>query len=272
MAPAGGPIANSPQAHAQGLVRLRFDGTCCELELANPPLNLVTQQLLKALYQALLDIEARADVRCLILHQGAARAFCAGSDMREFEQIAHTAVESKILFEEHITRRLAQLACPTIAVIDGPALGGGMELALACDLRLASPTVKLGLPEAAIGGLGGSGAVRVARLVGPARAAELLFIGRTLDADEALQWGLVNQVVDAQPVLERAREWARLIASRGPLSNRYAKQLVAASLDGPMTDALGQANQLQERIFQSRDLYQGVRAFFDKGTPVFEGR
>lgn len=255
-----------------GLIRLRRQGHVSEIALMNPPLNLVTKPLLDELYEALVAIASQEDTRCVILHQGDARAFCAGSDMREFEHISEKAVDRKILFEEFVTRRLAQLKCPTIAVIDGAALGGGFELALACDMRIASPSSQVGLTESAIGGLGGSGAVRVARLVGPARAAELLFTGNVLSAAQALNWGLINEVSSGQPPLERARELAALICSRGPLSNAFAKQLIAAALDGSSADALSLANELQERIFQSGDLYRGAKSFFDKTTVTFEGR
>lgn len=255
-----------------GLIQLSKDGYISELSLLNPPLNLVTKQLLDELYEVLVTVSSQEVTRCLIVHQGAARAFCAGSDMREFEHISEKALDRKILFEEFVIRRLAQLNCPTIAVIDGAALGGGFELALACDLRIASPSSKVGLTESVIGGLGGSGAVRISRLVGPARAAELLFTGKVLTAVEACNWGLINEVSNGKSALERARELATLICERGPLSNAFAKQLIAASLDRSSAEALSLANELQERIFQSGDLYRGAKSFFEKTPVVFEGR
>lgn len=262
---------DSQRPMAADLIEISANGACWELSLANPPLNLVTKGLLECLHQRLAEVEAQKDIRCLIVHQGRARAFCAGSDMREFESVRQHAADRKILFEEFVTRRLAQLHCPTIAVIDGAALGGGFELALACDLRVASAKATVGLTETAIGGLGGSGTVRLARLVGPSRAAELVFTGRVLAAAQALDWGLVNEVVDDRPALARAREMAALICSKAPLPNRYAKQLIAASLYGSSTEALGLANELQEQIFQSQDLYRGAAAFFAKTAPEFKG-
>jgi enoyl-CoA hydratase/carnithine racemase len=162
------------------------------------------------------------------------------------------------------------LDIPTIAALDGPAMGGGLELALACDLRVARRGVQLGLTESRLGGLAGNGSVRLARLAGPARAKEMLFTGAILDADTASSWGIVNRVTDGS-ALDGARELADEIGQRGPLSNRFAKQLVDAALDRPLDDALSLSTRLQQRIFDSDDLHEGMHAFFAKRTPTFKG-
>jgi enoyl-CoA hydratase/carnithine racemase len=228
--------------------------------------------MLRALNHVLGDVGGRPDIRCAIVHGGSARAFCAGSDMKEFDALRDDASEHKILFEDMVLRRLARLPMPTIAAIDGPALGGGFELALACDLRVMKRGVAVGLTEARIGGLAGSGAVRLAHLVGPARAKALLFTGETIAGEKALALGLVNEVVDEGTALDRARELAAAIASRGPVSNRLAKALVDAALDLPLDAALSMSTTAQQRIFESRDLHEGVAAFFAKRPPVFQGR
>ena len=251
-------------------VALGVNGAIAEIGLAAGPLNLVTKALLRALDGALGEVAASGDVRCLILHGGSARAFCAGSDINEFAHIRHDASEQKILYEDLVLRRLARLPVPTIAAIDAPALGGGFELALACDLRVCRRTATLGLTESRLGGLAGNGAVRVTRLVGPARAKELLYTGETISAEQALAWGLVNRVVDG-PALEAARELAATIAARGPLSNRLAKELVDAAQDDALDAALGRSTVAQQRIFDSDDLHEGVAAFFAKRPPTFSG-
>lgn len=253
-------------------VRVEFEGTRAEIALSNGPLNLVTRSLLRNLDRALGEVDSRADIRCVIVHGGSARAFCAGSDIKEFDELREGASERKILFENMVLRKLARMPMPTIAAIDGPALGGGLELALACDLRVARAGVTLGLPESRLGGLAGSGAVRLARLVGPALAKEMLFTGRILEAEKALEYGLVNWMATEQSALELARIHARTIAERGPLSNRFAKQLVDASLDGAMDAALSMATVLQQEIFDSTDLYEGMDSFFEKRPPVFVGK
>ena len=143
-----------------GSVTVDYHGAIAEIGLRSGPLNLVNKALLRALQRALGEIAARTDVRCTILHGGSARAFCAGSDIREFAHLRADASEHKILFEDMVLRHLAGLPMPTIAAIDGPALGGGLELALACDLRVVRRGVALGLTESRLGGLAGSGSVR----------------------------------------------------------------------------------------------------------------
>jgi enoyl-CoA hydratase/carnithine racemase len=246
-------------------------GAVAEIALDSGALNLVTRQMLRELNRILAEIEARDELRGVIVHGGSARAFCAGSDMREFAEIRHDAAERKILFEDMVVRRLARLPIPTIAAIDGPALGGGLELALACDLRVCRSGVLVGLPEAQIGGLAANGALRLTRLVGPSRAKELLFTGEPIPADQALAWGLVNRVVEGS-ALVAARELAATIASRGPLSNRLAKELVDAAQDLPLDAGLSMSTVAQQRIFESDDLHDGVAAFFAKRPPRFAGR
>lgn len=243
-----------------------------EITIRNGPLNLVNREMLRALNRILGELEEREDARCTILHGGDARAFSAGSDIREFEAIRHSAAEQKILFEDMVLRRLARLPMPTIAAIDGPALGGGLELALACDLRVCRTGVKLGLTESRLGGLAGNGSIRLTRLVGPARAKELLFAGETIVAELALAWGLVNRVASDGSALAAARELARTIVTRGPLSNRLAKKLVDAAQDMATDAGLAISTIAQQQIFESDDLHEGAAAFFAKRAPNFKGR
>ena len=257
---------------AQGGVRLQLVGAVAEIALANGPLNLVTKDLLRAFNAALGEVSADAEVRCVIVHGGEARAFCAGSDIHEFAHLRSDASEQKILFEDMVLRTLARIPVPTIAAIDGPAVGGGLEIALACDLRVCRKGVALGLTESRLGGLAGNGAVRLARLISPARAKELLFTGETIATDKALAWGIVNVVVDAESALDGARRLAATIAKRGPLSNRFAKALVDAAQDLPSDAALSLSTTLQQKIFDSGDLREGMTAFFAKREPDFSGR
>ena len=253
------------------LVTLRL-GAIAEIGLANGPLNLVSKEMLGDLNRALGEIARRPDCRCLIVHGGEARAFCAGSDIRELEQLRQDASERKILFEDMVLRRLARMPMPTIAAIDAPALGGGLEIALACDLRVCRAGVALGLTESRLGGLAGNGSVRLTRLVGPARAKELLYTGATIVAEQALGWGMVNRVVADRSALELARELAATIAARGPLSNRLAKKLVDAAQDLALDAALSMSTQAQQEVFDSDDLHEGAAAFLAKRPPEFTGR
>ena len=265
-------MAAETPSRVEARVRVETRGAVAEIALAAGPLNLVTRDLLRSLGGALADLARRDDLRCVILHGGEARAFCAGSDMKEFANLRADASERKILVEDMVLRRLAQLPMPSIAAIDGPALGGGFELALACDLRVLRDGVTVALPECRLGGLAGSGAVRLARLVGPSRAKEMLFTGATVSSGRALDWGLVNRLAAEGTALDEARCLAGEIAARGPLSNRLAKELVEAALDAPLDAALSRATLAQQAIFDSHDLHEGAAAFLGKRSPVFQGR
>ena len=266
------PVSTPPAAGPSVSASLVVQDRVAEIGLDSGPLNLVNKSLLRALNASLQALAAAPDVRCVILHGGSARAFCAGSDMHEFAGLRQDASEQKILFEDMVLRNLAALPMPTIAAIDGPALGGGFELALACDLRVCRQGVKLGLTEARVGGLAGNGSVRLTRLVGPARAKELLFTGELVTTEQALAWGLVNRVANAGSALDAARELARLIAARGPISNRLAKTLVDAAQDVALDAALSLSTRAQQQIFDSDDLHEGVAAFVAKRDPDFRGR
>ncbi len=253
-------------------VRLVVNGFVGELGMHNGALNLVDRDMLRGFNGALSEAAANTQLRCLIVHGGDARAFCAGSNIKEFEHLRHDASEQKILFEDMVLRTLSRIAMPTIAAIDAPALGGGLEIALACDLRVVRKGVSLGLTESRLGGLAGNGAVRIARLIGPARAKEMLFTGETVTTETALAWGLVNAVVEQASALEAARRLALTIAERGPTSNRLAKALVDAAHDMPVDAALSMSTVAQQQVFDGNDLHEGVAAFLAKRVPEFTGR
>jgi enoyl-CoA hydratase len=252
-------------------VRTEVHGQVGEIVLDRPPLNLVTVAVLAELHAAVQQVQAAPDLRAVVVSQGSARAFCAGSDMREFAEVREDALERKIRPEHEVLSALAALPVPTVCALDGAALGGGLELALACDLRVASAPTVLGLPECRVGGLAGSGAQRLARLVGPGRAKELLFTGDTVGAEEALRIGLVNRVVPAGQAREAALDLAQQIARRAPHSVRAAKRLVEAALDLPLADSLALGVEAQQRTFATQDLLEGAAAFAARREPVFSG-
>jgi enoyl-CoA hydratase len=245
-------------------------GSIAVLTLQNPPLNLVTLDLLGALTAAVRSI-AESRPRAVIFGQGTARAFCAGSDMREFNHVAEAPAERKILIENHVLTLISRLEAPTIAAIEGAALGGGLELALACDIRVAAQSARLGLPEAAIGGLASNGSQRLTKIVGPARAKHLLLTGEPISAERAEHWGLVTDVVADGRALDRALELARLIATRGPLSVSLSKTLVDKAVDLPLEAGIAHGILAQEQIFASQDLLEGAAAFAERRSPQFYG-
>ena len=248
-------------------------GRIAHLELVNPPLNLVTRELTEQLRDALAQLAAADDVRAVVVSGRGERAFCAGSHIGEFEALRGRVAEGKLLLEKLVYRQLAQLPMPTIAAIEGDALGGGLELALCCDLRIASARARLGMPEVRLAVLPGSGGTqRLPRVVGPARAKELILTGRIISADEAERIGLVNQVVPAGEARKTAGAVAEEIAARGPLAVREAKRLIDAAMDLDLDAGLAAELDSSERIFASEDMLEGASAFFGKRDPEYRGR
>jgi len=247
-------------------------GRVAHLELVNPPLNLVTRELTEQLREALARLAATDDVRAVVVSGSGERAFCAGSHIGEFEGLRGRVAEGKLLLEKLVYRELARLPMPTIAAIEGDALGGGLELALCCDLRIASARARFGMPEVRLAVLPGSGGTqRLPRVVGPARAKELILTGRIIAADEAQRIGLVNEVGPAGQARSRADAIAEDIAARGPLAVREAKRLIDAALDVDLDAGLAAELDASERIFASEDMLEGARAFFEKRDPHYEG-
>ncbi|MGH2512829.1 MAG: enoyl-CoA hydratase/isomerase family protein [Candidatus Limnocylindrales bacterium] len=257
-----------------GLVALHLDRVA-HLELVNPPLNLVTRALLEELDEALATLASCTPdaVRAVVVSGHGERAFCAGSHVGEFESQRGPGGRQRLALEARVATRLADLPMPTIAAIEGNALGGGLELALCCDLRICSATARLGLPEVRLAVTPGAGGTqRLPRVVGSARAKELILTGRILTADEAERIGLVQQVVPAGQALGAADELAREIALRGPLAVREAKRLIDAASDLDLAAGLAAELDASERIFASEDLLEGARSFLAKREPQYHGR
>ncbi|MEO8511350.1 MAG: enoyl-CoA hydratase-related protein [Chloroflexota bacterium] len=247
-------------------------GAVAELTLDNPPLNLVTAELTSELGAALRRVAADPRVRVLVVTGAGDRAFCAGSHVGEFEGLRGRVGEGKLLLEKAVYRQLADLAVPTIAAIEGAALGGGLELALCCDLRVASERATLGMPEVRLGVIPGSGGTqRLPRVVGPARAKELILSGEILDAATAERYGLVNRVVPTGGAMTAARELAATIAQRGPFAVREAKRLIDIALETELDAGLAAELDASERVFSSNDMIEGATAFFEKRPPEFTG-
>jgi enoyl-CoA hydratase len=256
------------------LVRLEL-GQVARLTLENPPLNLVTRELLEQLDAALATLEAAdaGDVRAVVVTGAGDRAFSAGSHVGDFENQRGSAGRERHELESGVAARLARLPMPVIAAIEGNALGGGLELALCCDIRVAAEQAKLGLPEVRLAVTPGAGGTqRLSRAVGEARARELILTGRVLDATEAERIGLVSRVVPAGRAVAVAEEIGAEIAARGPLAVREAKRLIALSTDVDLASGLAAELDASDRVFASQDMLEGARSFFEKREPDYRGR
>lgn len=248
-------------------------GVVTIIRLNNPPLNLVSLEVTEALVEALTAIGHAQDTRAVVLAATGNRAFCAGSDVKEFASLHGRVAEGKLISENAAYNQLADLPVPTVAAIEGDALGGGLELALCCDLRVAASTAQLGLPEVRLGVMPGSGGTqRLPRLIGLARAKELILLGEIIDAETALSFGVVNRVVPQGHAESTALDLARTLSLRGPVAMREAKRVLNTTLDGSL--AAGQVDELaaSERVFSSEDMLEGAAAFVDKRSAEFKNR
>jgi enoyl-CoA hydratase len=236
-------------------------------------MNALNAALLAELSAVIDDAGADADVRALVITGAGEKAFVAGADINELAQQTPVAGRDRGRFGQGVFDRIERLGKPVIAAVNGFALGGGCELAMACTMRLAADTAKFGQPEINLGLIPGyAGSQRLPRLVGRGRALELLLSGHSISADEAFRIGLVNRVVPAAQLLTEARALAHTLASKAPIAVRYILDAVARGLDMPLADAQDYEATLFGLVSTTEDMREGTRAFLDKRKPEFKGR
>lgn len=235
-------------------------------------LNALNIEVLSELREALLEVEKREDLRVLILTGAGDRAFVAGADIREMLPLTPLQTRRFASLGHEVTRILERMEKPVIAAINGFALGGGCELALACDIRIASEGAKIGLPEVGLGIFPGFGGTqRLTRLVGRGWASELIFTADPVDAEMAERIGLVNRVVPREKLLDMARALGRRIIERGPLALSLAKTAIQQSQETGLSSGLAYEMEAFSLIFSTDDEKEGLRAFIEKRKPIFRG-
>jgi enoyl-CoA hydratase len=236
-------------------------------------MNVIGQQFLNDLDAALKDIEMDDDLGALVI-TGAGNIFAAGADIKEIRSLDGVVSAHKFVARvQHSFNRVEELEKPVIAAVNGLALGGGCELALVCDIRVAAETASFGLPEIKLGVLPGAGGTqRLPRLVGVGRAKELLYSGESIDAQEAFRIGLVNKVVAADSLRETALEMAGRLAARAPVALRLIKSAVNRGINMELQSALAYESRCFEMLFTTRDQKEGMQAFVEKRKPEFEGQ
>lgn len=242
------------------------------LTLDRPPLNLVTLELTRQLARRLAALAEDPAVRVLVVTGAGERAFCAGSDIGEFTGLMRPGafVEEKMVHENAAWTALDDFPRPTIAAINGVAYGGGLELAVCCDLIVASADARLALPEIKLAVFPGSGGtVRVPRRIGEGRAKEMMFLGEPIDAQTALAWGLVNRVAPAGQALPAALALAARLAEGPGRALTICKRAIDLAADTSRDDAIRRAQFLTDEVIQTADAREGVRAFFARETPRF---
>jgi enoyl-CoA hydratase len=253
------------------LVLVERDDPIAVVRLNRPKqLNALSDELMNALVGTLRELDADELVRCIVVG-GSERAFAAGADI---EQLAR-ASPVEMYYQRRVDRwdEIRALWTPLVAAVSGFCLGGGCELAMACDLIVASETANFGQPETGLGLIPGAGGTqRLTRAVGKALAMDVILSGRFLSADEALRAGLVARVVAKEAWLEEAKRVARDIASKGPVAIRLAKEAVDRAHEGPLTLGVEYERRLLYLSLASEDAKEGLTAFLEKRKPDFKGR
>lgn len=253
------------------VVESSLNGHIALLRLNRPEArNALSPELMERLATELERLDPDPEVRCVVI-AGSDAVFAAGADIRAMsersfaEALYHPAAE--------FWRRLARVKTPLIAAVSGYALGGGCELALACDMIVASDTAKFGQPEINLGIIpGGGGTQRLARVLGKQRAMEYVLTGERFDAAEGLQMGIVNRVVEEGRWLEQAVALAHTVAERPPIATRLAKQAVLAAEETALSAGLDSERRLYELAMATEDRVEGMQAFLEKREPEFKGQ
>jgi enoyl-CoA hydratase len=256
------------------LVRLEVEGGIGTIVLDRPPMNALSRQVQEELRAAADEATERADVRAVVVY-GGPKVFAAGADVKEMAGWSYADIVQQGARLQSSFTAVAAVPKPTVAAITGYALGGGLELALCCDFRVAGDNAKLGQPEIQLGLIPGAGATqRLPRLVGSARAKDMVFSGRFVAADEALAIGLVDRVVPPDDVYEQARALVQQYVEGPALALRAAKQAIDTGLSVDLASGLALERQLFAALFATQDAQAGLRSFVENGPgqATFTGR
>ncbi len=236
-------------------------------------LNAINRETFYELRSAFQAVESDEEVRVAILTGAGEKAFAAGADIEELARLSPTEARDLSRLGQSVMEGIARLQKPVIAAVNGYALGGGLELALCCDFRIASENAKLGLPEVSLGLIPGyAGTQRLPRLVGKGRALEMIMTGDHIPAEEAARTGLVNRVVPLAELMPTCEKIASRIASRGPVAVRFAKEAVNRGLDGTLEEGSWLEQALFGLLWTTEDMKEGCSAFLEKRKPEFKGR
>jgi enoyl-CoA hydratase len=250
------------------------DGGVAVLTVNRPKvLNALNAQTLDELRRAILDLKRDEAVRAVIVTGAGEKSFVAGADINELATQTPTTGREHAMIGQHIFDLIEQMGKPVIAAINGFALGGGCELAMACTIRLAADTARLGQPEINLGIVPGYGGTqRLARIVGRGRALEILLTGDMLTAQEAYRLGLVNRVVPAAELMAEAKKLAATLAAKAPIAVRYILEAVDRGLDMPFAEGQVFEATLFGLIASTDDMREGTKAFLEKRKAEFKGR
>ncbi|MDN7246728.1 enoyl-CoA hydratase/isomerase family protein [Planococcus shenhongbingii] len=244
------------------------------ITINNPPMNVISNGVFKELDKAFQELGNDEKVNAVIITGQGEKIFAAGADIKEFPQLIGKQGIKKEFLETHaVLNRIDHFEKPVIAMLNGLTLGGGFEVALCCDIRIAEEHAQIGLPEITLGLFpGGGGTQRLPRLVGEAKAKELMFTGEAVSAVEAERIGLVNKVAASGEGLETARKMANRIGRFSLPALSRIKKAVDQGLELPLDQGIDLEAELFEEVFQTEDVQEGVKAFIEKRKPAFQNR
>ncbi|HZG70917.1 MAG TPA: enoyl-CoA hydratase [Chondromyces sp.] len=256
------------------LVTMTIENSTAIVTIDNPPLNVMSQQVTKELSEIYRDCENNSEVLSIILTGAGSRAFMAGADIKEFpERIGKEGNLDYFMQTHAVLNQLESVSKPVIAVLNGLTLGGGCELALTADIRIAEEHAQIGLPEIKLGLFpGGGGTQRLPRLIGAAKAKELMFLGDPISAKDAEKIGLVNKVAASGQGIEEAKKWAAKINGYSLQALSRIKQAVNVGVGMPLQEGIELEARLFEEVFKTEDIKEGVQAFIEKRKPEFTNR
>ncbi len=236
-------------------------------------MNSLNFELLNALKDAVWDLRFQNNVRAVIITGAGEKAFCAGADLKERAGMSQDEVRKFIYMIRNLFTEIEALNKPVIAAVNGVALGGGTELLMACDLRIASMNAKMGLTETRLAIIpGGGGTQRLPRLIGKGKAKELILTGRRVDAREAHDIGLVNKICEPAHLMDEAREMASLICEGGPIALEQAKYAIDAGMETDLHTGLAIESNAYWLTIPTEDRLEGLAAFREKRKPVYKGK
>lgn len=233
-------------------------------------LNALSSQVLADLNEVLDQVEKSEEIRVVIVTGAGEKAFVAGADIKEMDLMSPIQAFEYMTFANDTFTRLSDLRQPTIAVLNGYALGGGMELALSTDIRIGFEKTVVGFPEVGLGIIPGfAGTQRMSRLIGTSRAKELIFTARTVKGQEAYDLGILNKLVPAEELLSSAEELAAAIMKNAPLAVEKAKHVIQVGAELPLKNAIRLETEAEALLFSTEDKLEGMRAFVEKRKAVF---
>jgi enoyl-CoA hydratase len=274
------PVFTTMTNHENGGLKMSLEFLTCDIEqhvavvtINRPPVNPLNSKVFKELVTVFNELEENSQVRVIILTGSGEKAFVAGADINEMADLDLVGMMNMNRVSREAFSKIENASKPVIAAINGLALGGGLELALACDLRICSEKAKFAFPEVGLGIIpGGGGTQRLQKIVGQGIAKELLYFGDMFDANRALELHIVNKVVPGEELLATAKQWAEKLAQKPPVALRMLKIAVNAGSNADLETGLTLEASSFANAFSTEDRKEGLKAFVEKRKPVYVGK